>query len=230
MSRTTRRDFVHGALLAGASAALPACTRNSGPDDKSTTKPTTRPSAQASDRPIGSNEKLRIAVVGVRGRGMSHVDAWTGMKDVEIAAICDVDDNVIGPAMRTIFEKTGRRPYHVEDFRHILADRSIHAVSLATCNHVHALHTVWACQAGMDVYVEKPMTHNVWEGRQIMAAAERYNRVVQNGTQTRSSDAAKECVKFMRGKHDLGKFKLCRAFCYKPRASIGQKDDQLIAP
>ena len=87
MSRTTRRDFVNGALLAGASAALPACTRNGEPGEKPMTQPTTRPSGQASDRPVGTNEKLRIAVVGVRGRGMSHVDAWTGMKEVEIAAI-----------------------------------------------------------------------------------------------------------------------------------------------
>jgi predicted dehydrogenase len=176
-----------------------------------------------------ASDRVRIAVVGVRGRGKDHVAELAGIPNVEIAAICDIDSNVVGPAIRIVQEKQGRTPYFVQDFRRILADRSIDAVSIATTNHWHSLQTIWACQAGKDVYVEKPVSHNIFEGRRAVEAARKYDRIVQAGTQSRSSNSIKKTIAFVRsGK--LGKLLYAQGLCYKRRKSIGHYDDEFVPP
>ncbi|MFI5381811.1 MAG: Gfo/Idh/MocA family protein [Tepidisphaerales bacterium] len=176
-----------------------------------------------------ASDRVRIAVVGVRGRGREHVSELAAMPNVEIAAICDVDSNVAGPAMRIVQEKQRRTPQFTQDFRRVLADRSIDAVSIATPNHWHSLQTIWACQAGKDVYVEKPVSHNMFEGRRAVEAARKYERIVQAGTQSRSSNSIREAIAFVRsGK--LGKLLYAQGLCYKRRKSIGHYDDEGLSP
>ncbi len=186
-------------------------------------------STSATTRPIGANERIRVACVGVRGRGMEHVNGFLKQGNVEVTAICDVDSNVVGPAMRVVEDKTGKRPAFVQDYRRILADRTIDVVSLATPNHWHALQTIWACEAGKDVYVEKPVSHNIFEGRQMLAAARKYERVVQAGTQSRSMTSIKDAIKFVKS-GQIGDLQIARGLCYKRRKSIGHKVDEVIPP
>src|SRR5262245_47299675 len=138
------------------------------------------------------SERVRIATAGIGGRGGSHIGAWTKLENVELVAICDIDDSHIAKGLAQV-EKTGKpKPQTFKDFRKVLEDKSIDAVSLATPNHWHTLQTVWACQAGKDVYVEKPCAHNMFEAKQIVAAARKYNRMVQQGSQIRSALAPQE--------------------------------------
>ncbi len=132
-----------------------------------------------SRRVLGANSRVRVALCGVRGRGMDHLRNYSKIDNAEIAAVCDIDENVSAKCLATM-EKMGlAKPKTYVDVRKLLEDRSIDAVSIATPNHWHALIAIWACQAGKDVYVEKPCTHNLWEGRQLIAAAKKYNRMVQ---------------------------------------------------
>jgi len=121
-----------------------------------------RPGALASP-----NDTVRVACVGFRSRGRDHIRAYTGMKNVEIAALCDIDESVLNPQVAAIEKSSGKRPAAYTDLRKLLDDKSIDAVSIATPNHSHTLQTIWACQAGKDVYVEKPCAHNMFEARQI---------------------------------------------------------------
>ena len=116
------------------------------------------------------NDTIRMAVVGCGGRGGSHVNGWPGVPNVEIVALCDVDEAHIAAKLKTLDSKGLKKPATYVDFRKLLEDKSIDAVSLATPNHWHALQTIWACQAGKDVYVEKPASHTVWEGRRMVEA------------------------------------------------------------
>ncbi len=179
---------------------------------------------KADTKPVGPNDTLRVAVCGVRGRGKDHVAGWSKQKDVRIAAICDVDLNVTGPACKAIDRRYGAEPTVVQDIRRLLDDKSIDAISIATPNHWHALATIWACQAGKDVYVEKPVSHNVSEGRRMVEAARKYDRIVQTGTQCRSHQGIQDAVAFLRsGK--LGQIYMAKGLCYKSRGSIGHKPD-----
>jgi len=166
------------------------------------------------------NDTVRVACVGLRGRGKSHIHAYSNMQNVEIAAFCDIDDSVMQKALAD-YEKTGKkRPASYVDVRKLLEDKSIDAISIATPNHSHTLQTIWACQAGKDVYVEKPCSHNMFEAKQIVAAARKYNRIVQQGSQSRSSPALQEAVQKMRDGF-LGEVYLSRGLCFKWRPSIG---------
>jgi predicted dehydrogenase len=173
------------------------------------------------------SETVRIAVIGCGGRGMSHVNAWTSLPNVELAAICDVDDAHIARYLTEIEKKSAKGPKTIKapatfkDIRRILDDKSIDAVSLATPNHWHTLQTIWACQAGKDVYVEKPCSHNIFEAQQIVAAARKYNRMVQQGSQSRSSSALQEAVQKMR-EGVIGDLYMARALCFKWRDTIGR--------
>ena len=172
----------------------------------------------------GSNETLRVAVVGVNGRGMAHIQGWGEQKDARITAICDVDSKVIGNAMKQVGELYDSEPKFTQDIRTLLDDKEIDVISIASPNHWHALMTIWACQAGKDVYVEKPASHNVWEGRKMVEAARKYNRIVQTGSQCRSHQGMRDAVAFLRsGK--LGTIYMAKGLCYKPRGSIGHKPD-----
>jgi predicted dehydrogenase len=180
---------------------------------------------KASGQVVGANDRLRVAVAGINGRGGSHIEAYAGMKDkgVEIAYLVDPDSRLFASRTKTVAGKTGSEPTCVQDIRRALEDKSLDVVSIATTNHWHSLITIWACQAGKDVYVEKPISHNVFEGRQCVTAAAKYKRVVQHGTQNRSSDGkAKEIAAVHSGKY--GKLLVSKGFCCKPRWSIGTKE------
>jgi predicted dehydrogenase len=166
------------------------------------------------------NDTVRIAVVGCGGRGSSHVNAWSAMPNVEIVALCDVDESHIAAKLKILAGKGKPTPATYVDFRKLLEDKSIDAVSLATPNHWHTLQTIWACQAGKDVYVEKPCSHNVFESQQIIAAARKYDRIVQQGSQSRSSPALREAVQRM-ATGELGEVYMARGLCYKWRDTIG---------
>ncbi len=175
-------------------------------------------------RAAGPNDRLNVAVVGIRGRGGSHISAFSDHKDTTVVALCDVDSRLFGGPAKRVEEKTGKAPKLVGDLRQLMDDPNIDVITIATPNHWHALAAVWACQAGKDVYVEKPVSHNVSEGRKIVEAARKYNRIVQAGTQSRSMEGVQEAVEFLNsGK--LGKIFLARGLCFKPRGSIGHKAD-----
>jgi predicted dehydrogenase len=171
---------------------------------------------------LGSpNDTVRVACVGVRGRGRDHIRAYSQMQNVEIAAVCDVDESILNARLGEIEKAKGKRPAGFTDVRKLLEDKSIDAISIATPNHHHTLQTIWACQAGKDVYVEKPCSHDMFEARQIVAAAKKYNRMVQHGTQQRSSIGREAVQKMNAGL--IGDIYLARGLCFKRRDTIGRK-------
>jgi predicted dehydrogenase len=170
------------------------------------------------------NGVVRVAVVGAHGQGNAHIGAYTNMADVEIAAICDVDESVRKQRCAEILKKTGKKPVEYVDIRKLLEDKTIDAISIATPNHWHSLMGVWACQAGKDVYVEKPCSHSYWEGKQLVAAARKYNRIVQHGTNSRSTVALREAMQKLR-EGVIGDVYMARGLCFKWRDTIGKKPD-----
>ena len=164
----------------------------------------------------GSNDDVRVAVVGVNGRGMSHVDAFTKMQGARLVGMCDVDMKVLDRRAQGL---DGIKKF--QDIRKLLESKEVDVITIATPNHWHSLATIWACQAGKDVYVEKPCSHNVFEGRKCVEAARKYKRIVQHGTQSRASGkgALAEIVKS--GKY--GKLLVSKGYCCKPRWTIGHK-------
>ncbi len=203
-----RRTFLKNSLLTTASLSLaPAFSR-----------------AQVA----GANGDIRVAVVGFNSRGKSHIEGFRSLKGVRVVALCDVDQQVLEQAAAKL--KADNTPVATyQDIRKLLESKDIDVVSFATPNHWHALGTIWAVQAGKDVYVEKPVSHNVWEGQQMVAAARKYNRLVQAGTQTRSSYGIREAIEWLRA-GNLGKIKLARSLCYKRRASIGKATEPCKIP
>jgi predicted dehydrogenase len=211
-----RRSFLnHSAVIAAATAALRG----------------TPLIADEPKKPEGRlpGETLRVCVVGVNGRGMSHVGGFNGVHGCEITHVCDVDPKVIGQAMDKVGKKRGKDPTFVQDIRRALDDKSIDVVSIATPNHWHALAAIWAMQAGKHVYVEKPCSHNVVEGRRMIEAARKYDRICQVGTQSRSMPGMRDAIAYLHsGK--LGKVKLAYATCYKRRGSIGKVTEATAIP
>src|SRR5579864_4225324 len=171
-------------------------------------------------RVMGANDRVRVAICGLNGRGASHIEAYAALENAEIAALCDVDDSVMRRRVSEL-DNFGIRPQAYVDIRKLLEDKSIDAVSIATPNHWHSLIAIWACQAGKDVYVEKPCSHNFWEGRQLVRAAEKYNRIVQHGTQIRSSSSIQEAIKGLHDGQIIGEVYLSRGLCFKWRDTIG---------
>ena len=143
------------------------------------------------------------------------------MHNVEIAAICDIDESVLNKRLKQVEDKSGKRPASYTDIRKLLEDKSIDAISIATPNHNHTLQTIWACQAGKDVYVEKPCSHDVFESKQIVAAARKYNKLVQHGTNSRSGPALRESVDKIR-EGLIGDVYMARGLCFKWRDTIGR--------
>ncbi|MES2694330.1 MAG: Gfo/Idh/MocA family oxidoreductase [Verrucomicrobiota bacterium] len=195
----TRRSFLKISTVAAAGIAL---------------------SARSWGQVAGANGQVRVAVVGLNGRGKSHLKSLEKAKGVRLVAICDVDSAVLAKTKKELGNPELKT---YGDLRELLASPDIDAITLATPNHLHALQAIWACQAGKDVYVEKPVSHNIWEGRQLVAAATKYNRVVQCGTQIRSGAGLQEAVAWVRG-GNLGKVTAARGFCYKRRDSIGKTE------
>lgn len=174
-----------------------------------------------------SNDKIGLAVIGCGGRGGSHIGAFTGMKNAEILYLVDADDAAGARRAADVEKRTGTKPKVVTDMRVALDDPSVDAVSTATPNHWHALCGVWAMQAGKDAYIEKPICHNVMEGRALVEAAKKYKRMCQVGTQCRSHKAIHDGIKFM-NEGNIGEVNFARGLCYKRRRSIGPKGDYPI--
>ncbi len=195
----TRREFLKSsaALTAGTSMlAAPAIAQNR----------------------AGAGGRIRVAVVGVRGRGRSHIGSLHELakagENVEIAALCDVDQKVLAGVAESVEKRTGKKVARFVDYQKMLEDKSLDAVSLATPDHWHALQTIWACRAGKDVYCEKVASHNISEGRKMVEAARRYRRIVQHGTQARSSPNVQEGIRKL---HEgvIGRLYMGRAIAYK---------------
>ncbi len=199
----TRRDFMKSSMAAGAGLVM----------------------ASPFSRVRGANDEIRVAAVGIGGRGGSHIRAFDNMSGVRVAALCDVDRNILDRCTKTF--KDANKPIDTYvDIRQLLEDKNIDAISIATTNHWHSLATVWACQAGKDVYVEKPCSHNIFEGRKCVEAARKYKRIVQHGTQSRSSRSwARQVAAVASGKY--GKLLVSKAWASKNgqgRWSIGFKE------
>ncbi len=185
------------------------------------------------------NDTLRVAVIGMggkrdskgMGRGRSHLEGWVGPKkevqNAELAAICDIDDVNINKGLALCDTFGIKKPAVYKDIRKLLENKDIDVISIATPNHWHTLMTIWACQAGKDVYVEKPCSHNIFEAKQIVAAARKYDRIVQQGSQIRSSEAVQSAVKQMR-EGLIGDIYLSRGLCFKWRDTIGHTPTQPV--
>jgi predicted dehydrogenase len=207
----TRRYFLQWSA-AVSSGALAARTTLLHADDQATSN--------------SPNEKLGFAMIGVRGQGNGHINTLKRRDDVEILYICDVDEEVGRRRAEEVGEWQERKPEYVQDFRRALEDDSVDCISTATPNHWHALVSIWSMQAGKDVYVEKPASHNVWEGRQMVNWARHLEQICQCGTQCRSSSSLRTAVEFVRS-GELGPIQYVIGTCYKPRKSIGRLDSPL---
>jgi predicted dehydrogenase len=171
---------------------------------------------------MGANNRLRIAVAGVNGRGQSHIKGWLEQDNVEIAYLIDPDQRVLDRIMRSLERLTDGKlkTRGIRDVREALDDKNLDAISIATPNHWHSLMTIWAAQAGKHVYVEKPMSHDVGEGRVVVEAQKKYGVVIQHGTQRRSSASIAGLTEAIHaGK--FGRLKIAYGYCCKPRGSIG---------
>jgi predicted dehydrogenase len=179
------------------------------------------------ERIFGANDRVRVAVVGIHGQGRAHLKNYCEMSNVEIAALCDVDENVLRDRLSDLQAMGAPKPATFIDLRKLLEDKSIDVISIATPNYWHSLQAIWSCQAGKDVYCEKPMCHNVWEGQQLVTAVEKYNRIAQHGTNSRSGGGVIEAVQKMRGGL-IGEMYLARGLCYKWRNTIGHAPEEPV--
>jgi predicted dehydrogenase len=170
-----------------------------------------------------TNDRIRVAVVGIRSRGWRLIQGFHELakENVEVATLCDIDESVLRQRARDYEQLSGKKLQTVVDMRRVMDDSSIDAVAFATPNHWHALGTIWACQAGKDVFVEKPACHNIFEGRKMVEVARKYKRVVQHGTQSRSNRVMQEGVRKLR-EGLIGEIYMARGLAYKWRESIGK--------
>jgi len=208
MHHADRRDFLKATAVAGAAvAAAPAIAKSQ----------------------QSVNGRIRVGLVGLGGRMRSHIAALAEMtkENVEIAAICDCDQSKLDTATKTYPQLEGLKLAVYNDQRKLFDDKSIDAVSFATQDHWHALQTIWACQAGKDVYVEKPATHNIWEGRKMVEAARKYGRMVQIGTQNRSSPKIVEGIRKLK-EGVIGKVYMARGMTYKMRGNLGKHNPRPV--
>jgi predicted dehydrogenase len=205
MNSITRRRFLEDSMLAAAAAATASI-------------PTPLPAAE--QRAASANDKITVAIIGCGIRGKQHASELARLSDCEIAYVCDPDRDRADEVAADLVAKSRPQPKAVQDLRVILDDKSVAAVFIATPNHWHALAAIWAMQAGKDVYVEKPVSHNVSEGRRIVQVARHLGRICQGGTQNRSNGALAEAIQYI---HDrkLGEVKLARSIVYGRRGSIG---------
>jgi predicted dehydrogenase len=186
--------------------------------------------AAAAARIWGANERVHLVVIGVGGRGMAHVRSYSQLKSsCDITGVCDVNQAARERAATAVTSAGGAKPKEYVDMREVFADASVDAVSMATPNHWHALGTVWACQGGKDVYVEKPASHNCFEADRMVDAARKYNRMVQVGTQSRSAPHIKKAAELL-SQGVIGQVYMAKGLCYKRRVSIGRKPDTPTPP
>jgi predicted dehydrogenase len=173
----------------------------------------------------GANDRVNVAVIGIRGMGQSHIQEYQKLKNVEVTALCDVDENLFSERVRKHFtDRDLREPKLYRDMRKLFEDKSIDAVSVVTPNHWHALAGIWAIQAGKHASIEKPSCHTIEEGKKLIEAAKKYNVVVQDGAEQRSNPGAQSAIQFMRD-GNLGEVYLAKGVCYKWRDSIGKYPD-----
>lgn len=208
---TERRDFIKQSLKGAAGVAIGGMGF----------------SAKSYASIIGSNERINMAVIGIRGQGTAHINSYCALKNsknVWLTTLCDTDEQFFAERAKTVQEKTGIKPVTEWDMHKVFDNKDIHAVSMAIPNHWHALATIWACQAGKHVYIEKPACHNLLEGRKMIEAGHKYNLRVQTGFNNRSSDNVREAIKFL---HDggIGEVYMARGLCIKPRNSFGIAKD-----
>jgi predicted dehydrogenase len=186
--------------------------------------------AASQTKPLfAENDKVNVAVIGLGGRGRNHMDAYAKIPDANIVALCDVNQAALENGQTRVEKATGKKPKGYADMRQVFDDKDVQAVSMPLPNHWHALATIWACQAGKDVYIEKPACHNAFEGQQMIAAARKYNRMVQVGSQSRSMEHKIKAIRLL---HEgiIGKVYLAKGLCFKRRLSIGHKEDEPIPP
>jgi predicted dehydrogenase len=218
MSKLSRRAFLENSMIAAAAAAA-------GSGGGLAARAADAVGGAGSGK-VGPNDKIRIAVVGINGRGGSHIDSILRVPDFQLVAVADADPATYGKYAKTWAAKrekdsSFKDPEFVQDFRKLLENPNIDAVSFATPNHWHALNAIWSVQAGKDVYVEKPACHNVREGRLMVEFARKTGKMVQCGIQGRSTSGMRSAIEFIRsGK--IGKITMVRSLCYKRRPSIGQ--------
>ena len=197
MMKLSRRTFIKtGVAAAAASVSMPAWSQA-----------------------IGTNDDIRVAIVGLRWRGADHIVDFRKVPGARVAAICDVDPQILDRELKKL-DKDNYKVFSCTDPRKLLDRRDIDAMVIATPNHWHALLTVWSCQAGKDVYVEKPVCHSIWDGRRMIEAGQRYGRIIQSGTQTRSDHGVQQAVDWVRA-GNLGKIQWIHALWFKKRESIG---------
>jgi predicted dehydrogenase len=187
--------------------------------------------AATTKRVIGANDRVVIASIGIRGQGNALKRGFARLKNVEHKVLCDVDGNLAAERINDprLQDVPTFKPKFAQDLRRVLDDKDIDAVVIAAPNHWHALATIWALQAGKHVYVEKPASHTVWEGRKMIEAAAHYDRIVQVGTMNRSRPAVIDAIKFIHG-GGIGKVSMARGLCFKPRPSIGRYPDGPMTP
>ena len=207
MPRLTRRSFLKTAAVATAGAVFTARSRSQVP---------------------GANNTIRVAIAGLNGRGKEFASAFHAIPGVRVVALCDCDTAVLDREIAAARAR-GDSPDRVIDYRDLLPRTDIDAIAIATPNHQHAMQSIWAMQAGKDVFHEKPVTHNLWEGAQILAAAKKHQRIVQVVTQNRSSAAIAEALAWLQAGH-LGKVTLVRGLVYKRRLSIGKTAGPVAPP
>jgi predicted dehydrogenase len=211
MTHTDRRAFLKKSVVATAGAAI------------GTLSTTARSYAQIR----GANDRITVGVIGIRNQGTVHLQNWCALKDshnVQIRTLCDTDERLFPKALALVNEKSGQTPGTEWDLHRVLEDKAIDAVSIVTPNHWHALATVLACQAGKHVYVEKPASHNIWEGRRMIEVARKYGRHVQVGLNNRSATNVREAIAFLRS-GGIGEVYMARALCFKARDSYGMAAD-----
>jgi predicted dehydrogenase len=207
MSRQTRRTFLKQAAAGSAAAAFVIS------------------GTRASGRVIGANDRIRVGVAGIKGRGGTHIEEFAKMDDVDVTYLIDPDSRLFDSRVRQVESQGGNTPKCVQDIRQALEDNELDAVSVAACNHWHALLTFWSCEAGKDVYVEKPCSHNVFEGRQCVKMARKNGCIVQHGTQSRGSSSwARQVAAIASGEY--GKLLVSKAYASKPRWSIGYRPEK----
>jgi predicted dehydrogenase len=183
-----------------------------------------------SNRWQGANDRVRIAVVGIHGMGQSHIKEFSSIPNVEVAALCDVDENLYAEVVKTHFTGQGRpKPKLYPDLRLLYEDKEIDAVTIVTPNHWHTLAAIWAMQAGKHVTVEKPVSHNFIEGQKLVEAAAKYKVIVQHGLEQRSNPCAQTAVEFLRS-GAMGEVYMAKGLCYKWRDTIGHHEDEPVPP
>lgn len=178
--------------------------------------------AASASRVLGANDRINVGIVGLGGRGRNHMQDYSSLStECRISALCDVNQEALERGEAMVLKATEQKPKGYRDMRELFADKNVDAVSLATPNHWHALATIWACEAGKDVYCEKPACHNVYEGRRMVETARRTKRMVQIGSQSRSTPHKIRAIEML---HEgaIGEIYLAKALCFKRRPSIGR--------